>query len=158
MQIWNRILGMSFRQMFRLAILFLKNPLLVIPTLSASKKTIEICNKHFGNAHHNNGIENAFRHALWNALLCQYSLKITKNRQKSVFWAQKVTNLYEKVTKNDRRDKAMDLHNNNIGRMLFLEQKTDEFEHYLLKMMRNGQKMTENDSFSFVKNKLTYIS
>ena len=47
-------------------------------------------------------------------------MKYAKNKQKSVFWAQKVGDLYEKVTQNEILDQEMDLHNNTTGRILFL--------------------------------------
>ena len=158
MNVWKRIRAMSFRQLFRLGLLFFKTPGLAIPTLKASKETVEICNKHFGMSHHGNGIENAFRHALWNVIICEKTLKKLKNRQKSALWAEKVTNLYEKVTKNELLDKTMDLHNNALGRKLFLEAKTHDFEQILLKMMKNGRKIDENHSISLNTNELVYIS
>ncbi len=95
--------------------MLLRRPLLVYPTWKATKQTLEICDSIYGKAHHKNGKANAFRHALWNVLICQKTLKITKNKDKSAFWAQKVTHLHEKLTKNEILDTAMDLHNNAVG-------------------------------------------
>ena len=75
----------------------------------------------FGSRHHKSNKANAFRHALWNVLICQKTLKKTNNREKSVIWTKKVTDLYEKVTQNEFLDQLMDLHNNEIGRTLFLD-------------------------------------
>jgi hypothetical protein len=158
MNIWGRIRQMSFGQLFRLGILFLKHPLLILPTLRASRKTFEICNRRFGLSHHGHGIENAFRHALWNILICQNSIKMTKNRQKSVIWAKKVTDLYEKVTKTDLLNRSMDLHNNAIGRKLFLESNSADLEQKLVEMMRNGRIIDQNMQFSSFGKELVYIA
>ena len=120
MKIWARIKKLSIPQLWHLSVLFLKHPLLIVPTLKATKETFKICNALFENEHHKSNKANAFRHALWNVLICQKSMKWHKNKQKSVFWAQKVTDLYEKVTQNEILDEAMDLHNNTIGRICFL--------------------------------------
>lgn len=81
---------------------------------------MKICDELYGNSHHKSNKANAFRHALWSVLICRNSYKITKNKQKSVFWAQRVTDLYEKVTQNGIEDQVMDIHNNAVGRICFL--------------------------------------
>lgn len=91
----------------------------MVPTIRATTNTIQICNDHFGNRHHKSNTANAFRHALWNVLICKEAFEKTKNKEKALLWAQKVTTLYEKVTNNTDLDEAMDLHNNDIGRILF---------------------------------------
>ena len=70
-------------------------------------------------------------------------MKYAKNKQKSVFWAQKVADLYEKVTQNEILDQEMDLHNNTIGRIFFLnhlEQKEAKIIDLLQKMSQKAQK------------------
>lgn len=120
MKIWSRIKQLSIGQLGKLAIVFLQQPLLIFPTLRATQKTFAICNALYGYEHHKSNKANAFRHALWNVLICKNAFKRTKNKQKSVFWAQKITDLYEKVTNNTILDEAMDLHNNAVGRICFL--------------------------------------
>lgn len=101
--------------------LFVMRPRLIIPTVNATKETFLICNKRYENGHSKSNKGNAFRHALWNVLIAKESLEKTKNDKKSANWAQKVTDLYEKVTQNSILDEQMDLHNNAIGRDLFLK-------------------------------------
>ncbi len=158
MNIWRRIWQMNFKQLVRLTFLFLKKPLLIIPTLNASKETLETCDFLFEKLHHNNGRENAFRHALWNVLICEKTLKFTKCAQKSIIWTEKVTNLYEKVTKNDLLDEAMDLHNNEIGRMLFLNENLSEKLILMQKMLKNAKKVTNIDEIESFHGVLIYIS
>lgn len=158
MKVSERLRRMSLRQLLNLTFLFLRNPLLAFPAYTATVQTFRICNKHFGKLHHGNGIENAYRHALWNALICKNSSKFIKNDQKLAEWTQKLTDLYEKITKNDPLDKAMDLHNNAIGRKLYLEQKSSNLEESLMKMTENGVKITKIESISDFPNRLVYIS
>jgi len=104
-----------------------------------------LCDELFGKAHHRSNKANAFRHALWNILICHKTLKRTKNKEKSIVWTEKVTNLYEKVTDNDEIEKAMDLHNNKVGLHLFLsvfDKKEEEIIVLLQKMIKNSRKVT----------------
>jgi len=158
MKIWWRIRQISFKQLVRLAFLFLKNPLLLIPTLKATKEALKVCDSLFGKSHHSNGKENAFRHALWNALICEKTREMTKNDEKSIIWTQKITDLYEKATKNNPLDKAMDLHNNHIGRMLFLNENKAEIVFFLQKRLENARKITNIEEIDLYNDRLIYIS
>lgn len=148
-------------QLVQFGFIFLKKPLLIIPTLKATKQTFSICNRLYGKAHHRSNKANAFRHALWNVLICQKTLKITKNDEKSEFWAKKVTDLYEKVTNNDPLDQAMDLHNNNIGRVVFRSKtfKNDtEIINFLQNMAENAQKVSKMIEIKDSEENLIYIA
>lgn len=87
-------------------------------------------------------------------------MQIVKNKQKSVFWAQKLTDLYEKVTQNEVLDEAMDLHNNALGRMYFLnliDKSEAEIIDYVMTKMKNAQKVTTVQEMSRFKTSLVYI-
>ena len=87
-------------------------------------------------------------------------MKYSKNKQKSVFWAQKVGDLYEKVTQNEFLDEAMDIHNNAIGRIFFLnniEQNDGEMIDLLQKMTQNAQKTKTIEAMQCHQNKLVYL-
>jgi hypothetical protein len=158
-KIWKRIQQLSISQLWKFSILFLKHPLLIFPTLNATKRTFEICNEHFGNSHHRSNAANAFRHALWNILICKYSLDKIKNKQKSVFWAQKVGDLYEKVTQHKPLDEAMDLHNNAVGRIYFLnliDKNEQEIVDYLLEKMKNSRNVTTIDKMKQFYNEMIH--
>jgi CelD/BcsL family acetyltransferase involved in cellulose biosynthesis len=121
---------------------------------------MHICDAHFGNTHHKSNQANAFRHALWNVLICQKTMKCAKNKQKSVFWTQKVGDLYEKVTQNELLDEAMDLHNNTIGRIFFLnhiDKNEEEMIHLLQKMAKKAQKVAEIEEINYFKNALVFL-
>jgi hypothetical protein len=64
-----------------------------------------------------------------------------------VFWAQKVGDLHEKVTRNEILDQEVDLQNNTTGRIFFLnhlEQKEAKIIDLLQKMSQKAQKNKEN--------------
>lgn len=160
MKIWTRIKKLSTPQLWQLSVLLLKHPSLIIPTVKATKRTFQICEGLFGNDHHKSNKANAFRHALWNVLICKRSMKSLKNKQKSVFWAQKVTDLYEKVTKNEALEEAMDLHNNTIGRICFLNflsQNEEEMVVFLQNKAGNAQYFSKKDDLSKSQSQLVYL-
>ena len=142
MTIWARIRRLKIGQLIPFSLLFLNQPFLIRPTLRATKRTMVICDKLFGQAHHRSNKANAFRHALWNVLICHKTLKTTKNIEKSIVWAKKVTNLSEKV---------MDVHNNNVGLDLFLSvfgENEEEIVVLLQKMMKKSEKVTNLEDFA----------
>jgi hypothetical protein len=147
-------------KLLKLSLLFLSRPLYIIPTINATKKTLLICDALYKGSHHRNNKANAFRHALWNLLICQNVMKFAKNKQKSVFWAQKVSDLYEKVTQNELLNEEMDIHNNTIGRIFFLnnmEQNDDEMIHLLQQMSQNAQKTSTIEEIECHQNMLVYL-
>jgi len=119
-----------------------------------------LCNELYGKAHHNNGIENAFRHALWNALIGKKVFEISGNETKSVLWAKRVTDLHEKIAPNDELATTMDLHNNKVGRDYFKEVKNESEEkmvHFIREQLSYAKlisKINEIDSYG---NELVYI-
>lgn len=87
------------------------------------------------------------------------SMKSLKNKQRSVFWAQKVTDLYEKVTKNELLDEAMDLHNNTVGRICFLnllDQNEAEIIIFLQNKAENAQIIGKIDDLNKNQRQLVY--
>lgn len=160
MNIWLRIRRLNLMQFIQFVSLFMTRPLLIVPTFKASKRTMMVCDKHFGKSHHKSNRANAFRHAFWNYLICQKTLKRTKNVEKSTVWAKKVTFLYEKATQNKNLEKVMDLHNNEIGRNLFLDvfdQKEPKIIEILQEMMKNAQKIVKTEEVLNYKQQLVFI-
>lgn len=147
--------------MLQLAFVVMRRPLLIRPTLRATKHTLKICDSLYGKAHHKNGKANAFRHALWNIEICQGSFGVTKNVDKSVTWAKKITGLHEKMAPNAKLETAMDLHNNEIGRMLFMsiaDRNESNYVDFIQKKVENAQLMTKVEDIENNKNELVYIS
>ena len=161
MNIWSLARRFSISQLFRLSWLGLQQPLCIQPTIIATKKTLHICNTLYGNDHHNNGKANAFRHALWNVLICVQTLKVTGIDSKSIYWTQKVTDLHEKLMPNEPLEEAMDLHNNQIGRALFSTLKNnteDEIIQCLQRLANNAVQVSNIESIAFCKKDLVYLS
>ncbi|WP_299186127.1 hypothetical protein [uncultured Aquimarina sp.] len=129
MKIWSLIKKFNFWQLFKVAGLVFVKPQYILPTLRATKKTLVICDSLYGKSHHKNGKANAFRHAIWNVLICKNVFKISKDEIKAITWSDKVTTLHEKLAPNEDVPKAMDLHNNQLGRRYFKELKcASEYE------------------------------
>ena len=161
MDLWKKIKRISFLKLLSFGFLLLQKPLLIIPILKATKAALKASQKMYGYAHNKNGKANAFRHAYWNFLICQKTLKWTKNSQKSTIWTQKVVDFYEKVTKNDPLDTAMDLHNNAIGRNHFLACFSENSFNSIVffkEMAQNAQKITKIEEIKNFSNTLVYIS
>ncbi|MDC7995068.1 DUF6973 domain-containing protein [Altibacter sp. HG106] len=138
----------------------MKHPLYLIPTLRATRETMMICNKRFGNSHHRSNQANAFRHALWNILICRKSFKKNKNKLKAIHFTQKFTNLYEKVTQNSPLDEAMDLHNNRIGLHYFDKQELKTIEEWLTfldNLSHKAQKVTQIEEIEQFPESLVFI-
>jgi len=160
MQIRDIIRRFSIMQLLRLSVLLFQNPLFIIPTLRATRKTMLICNELYGNHHHNNGRENAFRHALWNVLICQKTFVISKSEQKAVVWSKKVTDLHEKLAPNKPLEQTMDLHNNETGRLFFRDLKNasqEEVVHFLTQKTAQAKVLEKIEDTDIYTNDLVYL-
>lgn len=121
MKILLRIWELKFSKLWRLAWIGIKNPFLVMPTNQATIRTMKICDRIYGDAHHGDNKPNAFRHALWNILIAKRVLKIVKTNEKAIRWTEKITTLHETLMPNPPLEMEMDLHNNMMGRKFFFE-------------------------------------
>ncbi len=160
MNAWSLVKQFSYKQLFKLSLLALQKPLYINPTLRATRQTISICNSHYKDRHHKNGKANAFRHALWNIMICQSVFKINKNEAKSLNWAKKITDLHEKLMPNEPLAEAMDLHNNKIGRLHFETVKSGSIEEivtFLNGITENAKKISEIKEIENYKNDLVYL-
>lgn len=123
MSVVNRIKSLSFKQLFVLVRTFILKPLYFFPTHRATLQTLQICTRIYDKKHHKNNVTNAFRHALWNVLIAKRCYKMNQSVEKSVAWAKKITDLHEQLAPNNNMEMQMDLHNNYIGRVIFVEKK-----------------------------------
>lgn len=151
--------GASFRQLFALSKTFIGNPLLIGPTFKATKRTIGICNTLFGKAHHEDNISNAFRHALWNFLICKRCLRRLGSEEKAMAWSKKITDLHENLFPNSELARKMDLHNNRVGRILFSAHSNDneKIVALLREKMKEAIKVRKPEDFQAAGNELVYI-
>lgn len=157
MLIRSKLLNMSFRQIWVLIKVLIARPLFIIPTYKATRKTIAICNEKFGKEHYKDTRANAFRHALWNFLLCKKCFAVCKSVEKAMYWSEKVTNLHELLSPNAAIARKMDLHNNFIGRNLFLQNPDMDIIPKLEGMMQKALKLNSVEEIKNAGTKLVFI-
>jgi hypothetical protein len=119
MSFWKLVKGINFKQIASLGRFLLQHPIFMIATIKATSHTMKIVQEEFPGIHGKDNKENAFRHALWNCLIAFQCAKKEKNITKVISWAKKITDWHEDFSPNIALARAMDLHNNYIGRELF---------------------------------------
>ncbi len=118
--IFNTLRTLSLKKIIKLLFLVLPHPLFAILSFYATIKSFTLAQKHFPKTNSNDGIGNAFRHALWCCLIMMYCCKIS-SPEKSLKWCKKMTDLHEELFPNEPLQTQMDLHNNKVGMNLFME-------------------------------------
>lgn len=139
MKFWGVILKLKIRELITLSGIFIFSPLYFWPTVRATMNTLKNCNVRYGDTHHSNDRTNAYRHALWNLLICEEIFRLTGSIEKSMTWAHKITDLHEELSPNAALEKAMDLHNNRMGRELFWESITEKINSTRLLDQKMGE-------------------
>lgn len=119
MSIWETLLRLRFAQLLHLMFIALRYPLFVYPTLKATTVSYQTAKKYFPKTHSKSGKGNAFRHALWNMLICFECIKWKGDKERVLAWARLITEEHERLYPNEALSREMDLHNNRIGRELF---------------------------------------
>jgi|26BtaG_2_1085354.scaffolds.fasta_scaffold00005_167 CRISPR/Cas system-associated endonuclease Cas3-HD len=160
MNLLKRLSELKFSRLWRLAWIGVKNPLLVMPTHRATNQTMRICNKLYGESHHGDNRANAIRHALWNILIAQKTIKTLKTQEKAISWAEHITSLHEELMPNRPLEKAMDLHNNEVGRIFFPElqdSSKEEIIEYLEKKASEAVKIKTVEDVTDFKGVLVYL-
>jgi hypothetical protein len=79
--------------------------------------------------------------------------------EKAVNWSKKITDLHERLSPNEGLAKAMDLHNNRIGRELFLNSfgKYEDVVPLLVQKTNEAVKVRIVREIEEVREKLVYI-
>ena len=152
--------SMDFRQLWSLFWLSVRHPRFIVPTISGTRRTIAICDELYGDKQHLNGPENAFRHALWNILLVHHSIQRGLPIEKSLTWAKKITDWHEDFSPNVPLARAMDVHNNRVGRHLiarFFREDENFLVGHLLKMVTLSRKHTHAQHIATEKEVLVHI-
>ena len=158
--IGRRIATFNFWELVVLCKVFLRNPLFLHPTYKATKRTVAVSNRLYGKLHHENNRTNAFRHALWNYLICKYCLQVARTPEKAMDWSKKITDLHERLSPNDDLEKMMDLHNNKIGRELFVHsytRKEEDIVSILKQKTSEAVKVSSSAEIREEKNNLIFI-
>jgi len=121
MLVWDVIKGVRFRQLKSLLLLLFKHPFFFISTIKATFDVLRISQKEFPNTHGFHNKANAFRHALWNVFIAKQCSLFSRKSHKVILWTKEFTDWHEEFSPNEDLPRLMDLHNNCIGRELFLK-------------------------------------
>ena len=138
-----------FRKLWELAGMAIKHLDFLYPTFLATKLCMAVSTNHFQRKHYNNGQANAFRHALWNYLIALKCAKKSKNKDRVLSWTKRITDWHETAFANRPLAQRMDLHNNAVGRALFIREKVnakDTAITYFLELAAHSVKITENST------------
>lgn len=141
-------------------ILFIRHPFNLIPTFLATYQCVKISDEHYGKMHHKNNATNAFRHALWNFLIAKKCSSWRRNKRKAIRFAQKITDWHEEFSPNRPLEKEMDLHNNHIGRKLFIQENEESvavFVKLLKGKVENSRLITKIEDIKNSNNNLVHI-
>lgn len=125
---------------------FLKHPPFMFGTIIATAETFRISQLHFPYIHGYHNKANAFRHALWNILIAKNCMWFTSNLDASLRWTKRITDWHEDFSPNEGLARAMDLHNNGIGRDFYKENKSiksKELISLLLKELDHSVKISQ---------------
>lgn len=162
--IFNTLKTLSFSKILQIVKLCGPHPLLTILAVYATLKSFVLAQKYFPKTNSNNGIGNAFRHALWTCLIMMYCCKIS-SPQKALDFCKRMTDLHEELFPNEPLEKKMDLHNNQVGMDLFMELlagvhrqffETSFFIDHLLQKIKTAKILT--NSSGIIEGELVYLN
>ena len=150
---------MNFKELFAVFKVFISKPRYILPTYRATIETLKICDELYQKEHHKNGKENAFRHALWNYLICRECFRISQSVEAARIWSDQFTGLHEKLSPNQKLAKAMDLHNNRFGQAIFqgTHLSSKAVITLLQEKMKSAHEVSETKEIAKTKNNLVYI-
>ncbi|WP_245143216.1 DUF6973 domain-containing protein [Chryseobacterium daecheongense] len=117
---FRTIRTLSFKKILRLLSLVLPHPLFSLLSFHATVQAFSIAQKKFPDSASNNGVGNAFRHALWCCFIMMYCCKVS-SPQKALNFCKRITDMHEELFPNEPLETKMDLHNNKIGMDYFME-------------------------------------
>ena len=121
MLLWNIIKGVRFRQLKSVLVFLFKHPIFMVSTIIATFNVVRISQKEFPDTHGFHNKANAFRHALWNIFIAKQCSLFSKKSYEVILWTKEFTDWHEDFSPNEALPRIMDLHNNCIGRELFLK-------------------------------------
>ena len=129
MGLWRFIKRLKPRQLWKLCLLCTANLTKVWPTWKATKNSVAYATEIYGKSHQKNNQANAFRHALWSYLIAMYCLRKPEQKEDTLQWAIKITDMHEYLFPNKPLAREMDIHNNHLGIHYFkLHGELDEVE------------------------------
>ena len=150
----------DFKNILKVIGIGLSRPHLVLPTIKATKDCIAVSTQNYGKLHHKNGPANAFRHAFWNYLIAKRCFNWHGNEKTVLAWAKKVTDWHEDSFPNQPLPRAMDLHNNEVGRLVFTQhllKSEQEIVALMKEMTSESIKIDTDTDLSEYKNRMVHI-
>lgn len=147
-------------QVKQLVIWFFKRPFFLLSAVFATVQALKIAQQEFPNIHGKHNKANAFRHALWNILIAKNCRKFSNHLPKVMNWTTTFTNWHEDFVINEELPRLMDLHNNAVGRKLFLAWKDENasaITHLLKIELANAKLIRTKTDFDNVNNCLVYL-
>ncbi|MDT0552351.1 DUF6973 domain-containing protein [Urechidicola vernalis] len=148
------------KQLFGFFRFFIRHPLFAMATFFATVKTYKIAEKEFPKIHGKHNKANAFRHAIWNALIAKSCSRYSNNIEKILNWTKDVTDWHEELFVNDPLSRAMDIHNNEIGRSFFYinnEDSRDFIHRHLFELQKTSVKVSTIKEITCTTNELVYL-
>ena len=122
---------------------------------------MSISQKEYGSKHHLSNPANAFRHALWVVLIAKKCVKWKNDEERAIAWAKKFTDWHEDFSPNKALERAMDLHNNQMGIVFFEEIKNNtknEIISFLKQKASEAEKIKTVEDTKKHPNKLVFIA
>lgn len=151
MNIWGVIRNLNIGQFLRLTWLCIRNLNKLWPTWKATKMSISLADQYYGKSHHKNTAANAFRHAVWNSLIAKKCLKSAEQFEEILCWTKEITDMHEDLFPNDPLARAMDLHNNKVGRFVFRNnsgQLEDDMIHMIHELTRQSVMIRDQEELN----------
>ncbi len=116
--------------------------------------------REFPETHGKKGQANAYRHAFWNSLISFECKKWSKNTRRILAWTKLITDKHEQLSPNEPLDEQMDLHNNKIGRNLYVASSftsVDEISKTIKSRMERAVKIKTLEDIKLHPTSLVYI-
>lgn len=160
MSFFKLVKALKFAHLWKLAGWFFRNPPFMFATVMATAETFRISQAYFPYIHGYHNKANAFRHALWNILIAKYCMWFTKKSEGAINWAKRFTDWHEDFSPNEGLARAMDLHNNKIGRDSFannLGLTSKKYVQLLLDDLDDAIKIEKISSVNRILNHMVYI-
>lgn len=158
--VWRLLKKLNFKKLWELCRFAFGQPRAMFYTFKATRQCVKLCDQAYGKTHNLHNRANAVRHALWNLLIAKRVAAKKQNASSAMQWAQKITDWHEEFSVNIELAKAMDLHNNKIGRNLYVtlngQSATDMLKH-LQVIALDALKINSPEEISMAEQRLVYI-
>ena len=143
MLLWNIIKEVCFRQLKSVLVFLFKHPIFMVSTIIATFNVVRVSQKEFPNTHGFHNKANAFRHALWNIFIANQCSLFSRKSHEVILWTKEFTDWHEDFSPNEELSRIMDLHNNYIGRELFLKTPKSTHKQWLILMKEQLHKAVQ---------------